>query len=100
MVTESVIFGSGDTKLIVKVLEVAPPCTTVKVCPATVNVPVRVVELVLAITVKLALPLPVPLPLLIEMKLALLVADHAQAFGATTDTDPLPPTAEDFASSD
>src|SRR5207245_1188287 len=93
MITESMIFGRGIVRLIVKVLVAAPAWTTVKVWPAIVKVPDRVVGPVLAITVKLAKPFPLPLPPLTMMKLALLVAVQAQPLGVVTATDALPPSA-------
>ena len=66
---------------------------TVKVWPATVNVPVRAGP-VLAATVKPALPLPEPLaPLVTVIQLALLVAVQAQPAPLVTFTVPVPPAA-------
>jgi hypothetical protein len=61
---------------------------TVKIWPAMVNVPVRVVVAVFAATAIVAVPLPLPLPpALTVSQAALLVVDHAQELPAVTLTD-------------
>ena len=65
----------------------------VKVCPATVTVPERVVPAVFGCTLKLAVPLPEPLPLVTVIHAALLVEDHPQPVGEVTLTDAEPPAA-------
>jgi hypothetical protein len=66
---------------------------TVKVCPATVIVPVRCGP-VLAATENCVTPLPVPLaPLEIVIQVTLLVAVHAQPVTVVTLTEPDPPLA-------
>jgi hypothetical protein len=73
--------------------EAAGACETVKVCPATVIVPVRALP-VFAAAVKATVPLPVPLwPLVNVIHDALDVAVHAQPPFAVTDTLPEPPVA-------
>ena len=62
----------------------APPCVTVTVRPATVNVPVRVT--VEAGTVKLTEPIPDPVaPAVMVIQLAVVVADHEQLVPEVTD---------------
>jgi hypothetical protein len=73
----------------------APLCVTVKVCPATVSVPVRAAP-VFAATVKATLPLPLPdaAPVMLIQD-ALLAADQPQPPVAVTATAaPAPPAAE------
>ena len=68
----------------------------VKVCPATVKVPVRATPAVAA-AVTLTVPLPLPLlPELIVNQAALLLAVHAQPAPAVTFTLPLPPATTKF----
>jgi len=71
---------------------VVPACVIVKAWPATVTVPVRVVEL-LAATVMTTVPLPVPLVVLRETQDRLSAAVHAQALVVVTVTCVPPPPA-------
>lgn len=67
-------------------------CVTVKVLPAIVIVPVRVVVPVYAATVNVALPDPLPLePAIMVIHGALLLAVHAQPAPALTVLLPVPP---------
>ena len=72
----------------------AADCVTVKVCPATVRLPVRCAP-VLAAIVKATLPLPLPdAPLVTASHGALLVAAHAHPLAALTAIAvPAPPPA-------
>ena len=65
-----------------------------KVRPAIVKVPVRLLPVLFAATVNLTEPFPLPLdPLVIEIQFALLTAVHAQPDCVATDTGPpLPPS--------
>ena len=75
----------------------APPCDTVKVRPAIVNVPVRPVVAVLAATLKFTVPLPDPLaPDVTVIQVALLTAVHPQPVPAVTFVLPVPPAATAF----
>ena len=66
--------------------------TTVKVLPAIVTVPVRVVVAAFAATVSVTVPLPEPLaPLATLIQLALLTAVHAQPAAVVTDVLSDPP---------
>jgi len=65
----------------------------VKVCPATVTVPERLVPAVFGCTLKLAVPPPLPLPLVTVIHDALLVEDQAHPVAAVTLTDVEPPAA-------
>ena len=68
-------------------------CVTVKVCPATVIVPMRCGP-VLAATVNSTVPLPLPLaPLEMVIQAALLIAVQAQPVTVVTLTEPDPPLA-------
>jgi hypothetical protein len=68
-------------------------CVTVKVCPATVIVPVRD-ALWLALTVNCTVPLPLPLaPPVIVIQATLLVAAQSQPVTVVTLTEPDPPLA-------
>jgi hypothetical protein len=68
-------------------------CVTVKVCPATVIVPVRCGPVFAAIE-NCVVPLPLPLaPAVIVIQAALLVAVHAHPVTVVTSTDPDPPLA-------
>jgi hypothetical protein len=72
----------------------APACVTVKVLPAIVKVPVRLVVAVLALAVNVTVPDPVPAaPALIVIQPALLTALQAQPVPALTVLLPLPPAA-------
>ena len=67
---------------------------TVKVCPATVTVPVRAVPAVLAATLSETVPLPVPVaPAVTVIQLALLVAVRAHPVVPVTVTDSEAPDA-------
>ncbi len=67
---------------------------TVKVCPATVTVPVRAVPAALAATVSATVPLPVPVaPAVTVIQLALLVAVRAHPVVPVTVTDSEAPDA-------
>jgi len=67
---------------------------TVNVCPATVNVPLRVCPAGLAVALKFTLPFPDPLaPLVIVSHESLLVAVHAQPLNVVTAVEPVPPAA-------
>lgn len=67
---------------------------TVTVCPAIVNVPVRLAADAFAAAEKVAVPLPVPVaPPVIVSHPALLIAFHAQPEPPDTVTLPLPPVA-------
>jgi hypothetical protein len=64
----------------------------VNVCPAIVNVPVRLLPVLFAATVKLTVPFPVPVdPLVMVIQLALLTAVHAHPDCVVTETVPVPP---------
>ena len=69
-----------------------PACVTVKVCPATVSVPPRCVELALAVMLKPVDPLPLPVAPLVTVNQAvlLLTAVQVQPVGAVTFVEPLP----------
>jgi hypothetical protein len=68
-------------------------CVMLKVCPATVIVPVRAGP-VLAATEKLTVPLPVPVaPAVMVIQASLLVAVQAQPAAAVTLVEPAPPAA-------
>ena len=68
------------------------PCVTVKLCPATVRVPVLGARAVLAATEYFTVPLPLPLaPEAMVIQLSLLVAVQLQPAGAVTSTLPAPP---------
>jgi hypothetical protein len=70
----------------------AADCVTVKLWPATVNVAVRLDEVVFAATLKDTVPLPVPLePPVTVTQLAPLVAVQAQPVIVVTATLPVPP---------
>ena len=69
-----------------------PDWFTVKVCPATVRVPVLDEVVVLAATEKAVEPLPLPLlPEDMVIQLALLEADQEQPAGAVTPILAVPP---------
>ena len=68
-------------------------CVIVTVCPAIVNVPVRVAPVVLASTVYVATPFAVPLPLVTAIQDALLKVVHVHPLGAVTEVDNGPPDA-------
>jgi hypothetical protein len=75
-------------------VQAAAACATVKVCPAIVAVPVRVVVAGLAATVRATVPLPVPLaPLATVIHDAPLEAVHPQPLPAVTETLADPPAA-------
>ena len=68
-----------------------PDWFTVKVCPATVRVPVLDEVVVLAATEKAVVPLPLPLlPEDMVIQVALLEAVQEQPVGAVTLTFPVP----------
>jgi hypothetical protein len=69
----------------------APACVTVKVCPATVMVPLRCVVLPFAVALKPTLPEPLPLaPLLtVSHPVLLLVAAHVHPAGEVTFVEPV-----------
>jgi hypothetical protein len=72
---------------------VVPACDTVNVCPATVTVPVRAVD-VLAVTLNVTVPLPFPLPPDITLiHGALVTAVHTQPLEVVTDVVVVPPAA-------
>jgi hypothetical protein len=74
--------------------EDVPSWLTVNVCPPTVMVPARGVEVVFAATVNVTVPLPDPLaPPVTLIQLALLVAVQAHADPAAIEIEPLPPDA-------
>ena len=66
-----------------------------KVCPATVSVPLRCVVPVLAAALNPTVPLPLPLAPLVTVShdVALLTAVQAQPVAAVTLVDPVPPPA-------
>ena len=69
-----------------------PDWFTVKVCPATVRVPVLDEVVVLAATEKAVEPLPLPLlPEVMVIQPVLLEAVQEQPVGAVTPTLPIPP---------
>src|ERR1044072_4057336 len=69
-----------------------PFCLMVKVCPATVIIPLRVVSVRLVLTEKLTEPLPTPATgELIVIQLVLLVAFHTQSSEANILMVPVPP---------
>ena len=71
-----------------------PACVTVKVCPATVKVPMRCVPFGFALALKLVEPLPEPLVgVVMVSQLALLVAVQAQPVASVNADDPVPPVA-------
>jgi hypothetical protein len=71
-----------------------PSCVTVKVCPATVTVPVREDVVVLAAMVSETVPFPFPDPFpLTVIQAALLAAVHTHPLPAVTDTVTLSPLA-------
>jgi hypothetical protein len=71
-----------------------PACVTVKVAPAIVNVPVRLVVPAFAATVNDTVPVPVPAaPELIVIHAALLTAAHTHPAAAVTVLLPAPPPA-------
>ena len=75
-------------------MHVAPACVTVKVCPAMVRVPVRVLLEGFSVTVYVTLPRPaLVLPEVIVIKAVLLAAVHEQPAVVLTATLPLPPLA-------
>src|SRR5437867_6346809 len=68
------------------------PCVTVKLCPATVRVPVLGARSVLAATEYFTVPLPLPLaPEETVIQPLRLVAVQLQPAGAVTSTLPAPP---------
>ena len=70
-------------------------CITVKVCPATVSVPLRVFWLLSAATEYLTSPSPFPLlPEMMVIQPALLWAVHSHPGMALTLTLPMPPAAD------
>jgi len=70
----------------------AAPCVTVKVCPAMVNVPMRLVSALFAATEYVTVPLPVPdLPDTTLIQLALLTAVQEHPDIEVTFTVALPP---------
>src|SRR2546427_10892129 len=72
----------------------APSCTTVKVWPAMVSVPVRGPSLMFSLTSNVILALPVALVAeVIMIQPSLLVAVQLQAGPAVTAVDPSPPAA-------
>jgi hypothetical protein len=72
----------------------AAACVTVKVCPATVIVPVRSVVVELAATLNVMVPLPDPLAVpVIVIQAALLVAVHAHPAKVAIVNDPEAPAA-------
>jgi hypothetical protein len=74
--------------------QLAAACVTVKVCPATVSVALRVDVVVFAATLKLTLPLPEPVaPVAMLAHAALLVAVQEHPVLVVTATDPEPPAA-------
>lgn len=71
-----------------------PACVTVKVFPAMVSVPLRLVVPVLAATLKVTVPPPVPAaPAVTVIHAALLTAVHAQPAAALTVVLAVPPAA-------
>ena len=75
-------------------MQVGPAWLTVKVWPAMVMVPVRLLAEVFSATVYVTLPAPEPvLPKVIVIKAALLAAVHEQPAVVLTATLPLPPLA-------
>lgn len=68
-----------------------PDCTRVKLCPATVSVPVRALELGFESTEYLDVPFPPALLLETLIQDTPLVAVHAHPAGAVTTIDPEPP---------
>ena len=67
-----------------------PAWVTVKVCPATVSVPLRGVELAFPVALKPTDPLPLPVePLVTASHAVLLTAAHVQPVGAVTIVEPL-----------
>jgi hypothetical protein len=76
----------------------APDCDTEKVCPATVNVPLRGLVLLLAVAFHVTVPLPVPLAgVQVNQLGALLTGVHAQPMPAVTLNVPLPAAATGLA---
>ena len=76
----------------------APACETENVCPATVNVPLRGLVLVLGVVYQVTVPLPVPLAgENVSQAGALLDGVHAQPVPAVTLKVPLPDTAPELA---
>ena len=71
-------------------MHAAAACVTVKVCPATLSVPVRADVAVFAVAEKLTVPFPLPgEPAVIASQDAPLVAVHAQPAAALTVTEPV-----------
>jgi hypothetical protein len=71
-----------------------PACVTVKLAPAIVSVPVRLVVAALAATVNVVVPGPVPAaPEVTVIHAALLTADHTQPVPTLTVLLPVPPPA-------
>lgn len=69
-----------------------PSCVIVRVCPAIVTVPVRLVVLVFCETVKLTVPLPEPVaPEVMVIQVSLDVAVQLQPAVVVTAALPLPP---------
>jgi hypothetical protein len=65
----------------------------VNVCPAIVNVPVRLLPVLFAAAVKWTEPLPLPVdPLVMVIQLALLDAVHVHPDCVVTETVPFPPS--------
>ena len=83
----------ADDEAIVE-LHGVPACVTVKLAPAIVRVPVRLVVAPLAATVNVVVPGPVPAaPELTVIHAALLTADHTQPVPTLTVLLPVPPPA-------
>jgi len=86
--------ATTDVELALSVkVQAAAAWLIVKVCPATVTVPDRVVPAVFGCTLTLAVPLPLPLPLVTVIHAALLVEDHPQPVPEVTSTEAEPPAA-------
>ena len=76
-------------------MHAAPACVTVKVCPASVKVAVRMDDVVFAAALNATGPAPLPLaPDVTVSHAALLVAVQAHPVGAVTVTEPEPPAAD------
>jgi hypothetical protein len=95
-VTDEVLpAAAGETAVgeIAKLHAGAAACVTVRVWPAIVAVPVRLVVAVLATTVTATVPFPPPLAGLTVIQLAPLAAVQLHPAAAVTPTDEVPPAA-------